>query len=244
MNVKPYDTPHSKKEQVRAMFDNIAPHYDLLNHVLSFRIDRLWRRRVVREAARCRPQRVLDLATGTGDLAIELARGIPAAQIMGIDLSEGMLAEARRKIAARGLTDRISLAVGDAERLDLPDAAVDVATVAFGVRNFGDLDAGLRELARTVKPGGRVVILEFSKPGTGWFGALYEFYTFRILPFIGGAVSRDRRAYAYLPASVGEFPVPGEFMRRMERAGFGDCRARSQSFGIAQIYIGTRQDEK
>lgn len=241
MSVKPYDTPCSKKEQVRTMFDRIAPHYDLLNHVLSFRIDRLWRRRVVEELAHCRPQRVLDLATGTGDLALETARRIPGVRVTGIDLSENMLAAARRKAAARGLQGRIEFRQGDAERLDLPDAAVDAATVAFGVRNFGDLDAGLRELARTIKPGGRVVILEFSRPRNRWIRAWYECYTFRVLPFVGGAVSRDRRAYAYLPASVSEFPAPEAFMAMMTQAGFGECRARSQSFGIAQIYVGVKR---
>ena len=244
MSVKPYDTPCSKKEQVQTMFDRIAPHYDLLNHVLSFRIDRLWRRRVVDEAARCRPQQVLDLATGTGDLAIAAAQRMPGVRVVGIDLSENMLAQARRKAAARGLAERIEFRRGDAECLDLPDAAVDAATVAFGVRNFGDLDAGLCELARTVKPGGRVVILEFSRPRNRWFRALYEWYAFRVLPLIGGAVSRDRRAYAYLPASVGEFPAPEAFMERMTQAGFGECRARSQSFGIAQIYTGVKNEAK
>lgn len=240
MMVKPYDNERTKKAQVREMFDNIAPRYDLLNHTLSLSIDRLWRRRAVKAAAGYAPRRILDVATGTGDLAIELARRIPAAQVTGIDLSEGMLAVARRKVAARGLEGRIALRAGDAEHLPTADASIDVATVAFGVRNFGDLDAGLRELARTIKPGGAVVILEFSRPRNRLFRALYEWYTYRILPRIGGAVSRDRRAYDYLPASVGEFPAPERFLERMRQAGFTQCRARSQSFGIAQLYIGER----
>lgn len=240
MTVKPYDTRTSKKSQVRTMFDRIAPRYDLLNHTLSFNIDRLWRRRVVRILRRRNPERILDLATGTGDLAIDLVRGIPGVRVTAVDLSEGMLDVARRKVAARGLGDRIELVQGDAERLVLPDAAVDAATVAFGVRNFGDLEAGLGELARTIRPGGTVAILEFSRPRNPLFRALYEFYTGRILPRIGGAVSRDRKAYEYLPASVGEFPAPEAFMGLMEQAGFRNCRARSQSFGIAQIYVGER----
>ena len=218
------------------MFDNIAPKYDLLNHTLSMSIDRVWRRRVVGEVRRAKPGRILDVATGTGDLAI--ARRIRDVQVLGVDLSEQMLAVARRKIEARGLDGRIVLDRGDAERLAVADASVDVATVAFGVRNFGDLGAGLRELARTIKPGGKVVILEFSRPRNRVFRALYEFYSYKILPRIGGLVSRDKRAYEYLPASVGEFPE--EFMAMMARAGFRNCRARSQSFGIAQIYIGER----
>ena len=222
------------------MFDNIAPKYDLLNHTLSMSIDRVWRRRVVGEVRRAKPGRILDVATGTGDLAIAMVRRIRDVQVLGVDLSEQMLAVARRKIEARGLDGRIVLDRGDAERLAVADASVDVATVAFGVRNFGDLGAGLRELARTIKPGGKVVILEFSRPRNRVFRALYEFYSYKILPRIGGLVSRDKRAYEHLPASVGEFPAPEEFMAMMARAGFRNCRARSQSFGIAQIYIGER----
>lgn len=242
MTVKPYHTQRSKKEEVQTMFDRIAPRYDLLNHTLSLNIDRLWRRRVVEEVRRGRPQRVLDVATGTGDLALETARRMPGVQVTGVDLSERMLDAARRKAAARGLDGRVTLVQGDAERLGFDDASFDAATVAFGVRNFGDLDAGLRELARTIRPGGRIVILEFSRPRNRVFRALFEFYSFRILPLVGGAVSRDRQAYAYLPASVGAFPAPEEFMRMMERAGFAGCCARSQSFGIAQIYIGHRPE--
>ena len=238
--MKPYNTDQTKKEEVREMFDNIAPKYDLLNHTLSMSIDRVWRRRVVGEVRRAKPGRILDVATGTGDLAIAMARRIRDVQVLGVDLSERMLAVARRKIEARGLDGRIVLDRGDAERLAVADASVDVATVAFGVRNFGDLGAGLRELARTIKPGGKVVILEFSRPRNRVFRALYEFYSYKILPRIGGLVSRDKRAYEYLPASVGEFPAPEEFMAMMARAGFRNCRARSQSFGIAQIYIGER----
>ena len=238
--MKPYNTDQTKKEEVREMFDNIAPKYDLLNHTLSMSIDRVWRRRVVGEVRRAKPGRILDVATGTGDLAIAMARRIRDVRVLGVDLSEQMLAVARRKIEARGLDGRIVLDRGDAERLAVADASVDVATVAFGVRNFGDLGAGLRELARTIKPGGKVVILEFSRPRNRVFRALYEFYSYKILPRIGGLVSRDKRAYEYLPASVGEFPAPEEFMAMMARAGFRNCRARSQSFGIAQIYIGER----
>lgn len=238
--MKPYNTDQTKKEEVREMFDNIAPKYDLLNHTLSVNIDRIWRRRVVNEVRRAKPRRILDVATGTGDLAIALARRIRDVQVMGVDLSEAMLAVARRKVEARGLDNRIVLERGDAEHLDVADASVDAATVAFGVRNFGDLAAGLRELARTIKPGGKVVILEFSRPRNRVFRALYEFYSYKILPRIGGLVSRDKRAYEYLPASVGEFPAPAVFLEMMEKAGFRNCRARSQSFGIAQIYIGER----
>lgn len=241
--MKPYNTEQTKKEEVREMFDNIAPRYDLLNHTLSMNIDRLWRRRVVTLVRRARPRRILDVATGTGDLAIAMARRIRDVQVLGVDLSEAMLAVARRKVEERGLDNRIVLDRGDAEHLAVADASVDVATVAFGVRNFGDLAAGLRELARTIKPGGQVVILEFSRPRNRAFRALYEFYSYKILPRIGGLVSRDKRAYEYLPASVGEFPAPERFMEMMAAAGFRNCRRRSQSFGIAQIYIGERCED-
>lgn len=238
--MKPYNTDQTKKEEVREMFDHIAPKYDLLNHTLSMSIDRLWRRYVVKTVRRAKPRRILDVATGTGDLAIAMARRIKDVQILAVDLSERMLDVARRKVEARGLDGRIVLDRGDAEHLDVATASVDVATVAFGVRNFGDLDLGLRELARVIKPGGKVVILEFSRPANPLFRAVYEFYSYRILPRIGGLVSRDRKAYEYLPASVGEFPPPAEFLRRLEAAGFKNCRARSQSCGIAQIYTGER----
>lgn len=238
--MKPYNTDQTKKEEVREMFDRIAPKYDLLNHTLSASIDRLWRRRVVNIVRRAKPRRILDLATGTGDLAIALARRIDGVQVLGVDLSEGMLDIARRKIEARGLDGRIVLDRGDAEHLEVAQASIDVATVAFGVRNFGDLDVGLRELARVIRPGGKVVILEFSRPANPWFRTVYEFYAYRILPRIGGLVSHDRKAYEYLPASVGEFPFPAEFLRRLEAAGFKNCKTRSQSFGIAQIYTGER----
>lgn len=238
--MKPYDTEHTKKEEVREMFDRIAPTYDKLNHMLSWNIDRLWRRHVVRQVKKCRPRRILDVATGTGDLAILLARQIPGAQVLGVDLSVRMLDEARRKVMERGLDERVLLDTGDAERLGVGEGVMDAVTVAFGVRNFGDLEAGLREMARTIKPGGRIVILEFSRPRNRIFRAVFEFYSYRVLPWIGGLVSKDKRAYEYLPASVGEFPAPDEFLKMLARAGFGKCRARSQSFGIAQIYIGEK----
>ncbi len=222
------------------MFDNIAPRYDLLNHTLSASIDRMWRRQVTRIVHRENPRRILDVATGTGDLAIGMARRIEGAHVLGVDLSERMLAVARRKVEARGLDTRIALDCGDAEHLNLGDGSVDVVTVAFGVRNFGDLDAGLREMARVLRTGGKVVILEFSRPQNPIFRALYECYSYRVLPCIGGLISRDKRAYEYLPASVGEFPSPPEFLKILARAGFKNCRAHSQSFGIAQIYIGEK----
>ena len=238
--MKPYNTEQTKKEEVREMFDRIAPTYDMLNHTLSLNIDRLWRRRVVRLVRRFAPRRILDVATGTGDLAIAMARRIRGTQVLGVDLSEGMLDIARRKVAEAGLDGRVVFDTGDAERLFVSDSAVDVATVAFGVRNFGDLGAGLRDIARTLREGGRIVILEFSTPRNPLARAFYGFWNRRVLPRVGGMVSRDRKAYEYLPESIGEFPAPERFLEMMSRAGFRNCKARSQSFGIAHIYVGEK----
>ena len=238
--MKPYNQEESKKVQVRNMFNNIAPTYDRLNHILSVNIDRLWRRRVVRLVQKMKPQQILDVATGTGDLAIAMARKIEGCRILGVDLSEQMLAVAREKVAACGLSETIALAVGDAEHLEVADGSVDVATVAFGVRNFENLEQGLREMHRTIKEGGHLVILEFSTPRARLFGALYHWYSHKVLPFIGRLISRDGAAYDYLPSSVDEFPAPEKFMEMLAGVGFKNCKARSQSFGIAQIYTAER----
>lgn len=238
--MKPYNQEESKKVQVRNMFNNIAPTYDRLNHILSVNIDRLWRRRVVRLVQKMKPQQILDVATGTGDLAIAMARKIEGCRILGVDLSEQMLAVAREKVAACGLSETIALAVGDAEHLEVADGSVDVATVAFGVRNFENLEQGLREMHRTIKEGGHIVILEFSTPRARLFGALYHWYSHKVLPFIGRLISRDGAAYDYLPSSVDEFPAPEKFMEMLAGVGFKNCKARSQSFGIAQIYTAER----
>lgn len=223
------------------MFDRIAPKYDLLNHTLSVGVDKIWRRRVVNHVRRLKPQRILDLATGTGDLAIAMARRILPAKVVGVDLSEGMLREAQRKVDGRGLAERIELRQGVAEDLKgLEGNSFDVATVAFGVRNFDNMEAGLREIWRVLRPGGEVVILEFSNPTHPLIKGLYRWYSHSILPRIGGVISRERSAYEYLPASVDEFPLPEVFMQRLEAAGFHSPKARSQSFGIARIYTASK----
>ena len=238
--MKPYNEEDSKKEQVRDMFDNIAPTYDRLNHILSINIDRLWRRRVVRLVRPMHPRRILDVATGTGDLAIAMAHKIPDCRILGVDLSEQMLAIAQEKVKARGMDEHITLSVGDAEHLDIADGSVDVVTVAFGVRNFENIELGLREMHRTINEGGHIVILAFSTPRSRLFGALYRWYSHKVLPFIGRLISRDGAAYDYLPSSVDEFPSSERFMEMLREAGFKNCKARSQSFGIAQIYTAER----
>ena len=234
------EEPTTKRDRVRLMFDDIAPTYDRLNHVLSFNIDRLWRRRVVRIVRRTGAKRILDMATGTGDLAIAMARRIRGCTVCGADLSPEMLEEARRKIVRRGLDERITLMECDAERIGLQAECVDAATIGFGIRNFEHPERGLSELFRTIKSGGHLVILEFSNPRNRLVGALYRFYSHRLLPIIGGAVSHNRAAYEYLPDSVDKFPAPEEFVRMLEAAGFTDVRRRPQSCGIAQIYIAKR----
>lgn len=222
------------------MFDNIAPTYDKLNHIFSLSIDKVWRRRVVRLVRRMKPLRILDLATGTGDLAIKMAKRIPKARIMGVDLSENMLAVAAEKVRRQGLDDHIALYQGDAENLDLADGVVDVVTVAFGVRNFGNIEQGLQEIWRALRPGGHIVVLEFSTPRNLLVRKLYQFYSNHVMKPVGGLVSRDRKAYNYLPDSIVEFDTPEEFIAKLERTGFEKCRRRSQSLGIAQIYIGQK----
>lgn len=239
--MKPYNQQQTKKEQVEAMFDNIAPSYDRLNHILSFQIDRLWRNRVVRIVRRHTPQRILDVATGTGDLAILLARKIKGASVVGVDLSEEMLNVARRKVHSEGLDSRILLEKGDAEGLTtIASDSVDVATVAFGVRNFEDLEGGLREMHRALKPGGKIVVLEFSTPRNRLIRWVYAQYSHHLLPAIGGLISKDKQAYIYLPESVDEFPSPERFSAILESVGFSAVRRYSQSFGIAHIYEATK----
>ena len=222
------------------MFNNIAPTYDRLNHLFSFSIDKLWRRRVVRRVRRFKPERVLDVATGTGDLAIKMAKAMPKAKIMGVDLSENMLSVAAEKVRRQGLDDHIALYQGDAENLDVANELVDVATVAFGVRNFGNVEQGLSEIWRALRSGGHLVVLEFSTPRNFLVRKLYQLYSNHIMKPVGGLVSKDRKAYDYLPDSIAAFPDRERFLDIMRKVGFDECRRHSQSLGIAQIYIGKK----
>ena len=222
------------------MFNNIAPTYDRLNHLFSFSIDKLWRRRVVRRVRRLKPERVLDVATGTGDLAIKMAKAMPKAKIMGVDLSENMLSVAAEKVRRQGLDDHIALYQGDAENLDVANGLVDVATVAFGVRNFGNVEQGLSEIWRALRSGGHLIVLEFSTPRNFLVRKLYQFYSNHVMKPVGGLVSKDRKAYDYLPNSIAAFPDRERFLDIMRKVGFDECRRHSQSLGIAQIYIGKK----
>ncbi len=239
--MKPYNEEQSKKEQVEIMFDNIAPTYDKLNHIMSLNIDRVWRRRVMRIVRRAKAHKIMDVATGTGDLAIAMAKRVDRTQILGVDLSEEMLAVARRKVEKQGLEERIMLAKGDAENLDMVSTeSIDAATVAFGVRNFENIERGLSEIYRTLKPGGKLVVLEFSMPKNRFVRWIYSQYAHRLLPRIGGMISKDKQAYTYLPDSVEEFPSPERFAEILRGVGFKSVKTRSQSFGIAYIYDATK----
>lgn len=224
------------------MFNNIAPTYDRLNHIFSLSIDRLWRRRVVRLVRKMKPQRILDLATGTGDLAIKMAKRIPKAHIMGVDLSENMLAVAAEKVRRQGLDDHVALYQGEAESLDVGDGVLDVVTIAFGIRNFGDIDGSLREISRALNSGGHIVILEFSTPRNPVVRYFYRLYSNHVMKPVGGLVSKDKKAYDYLPDSIEEFPDPERFLDIMRHAGFTECRRKSLSMGIAQIYIAQKPE--
>lgn len=237
----PLPPPETKATEVRRMFGAIAPRYDLLNHLLSANRDRTWRRRAVdRLLERVPPYGiVLDACAGTFDLSVELAdRAAFSGSVLGFDFAYPMLAAGRSKLAGRN----IAPACADALRLPLPDDSVAGAMVAFGVRNLADLDAGLRELARVTRPGGRLVVLEFMTPHWQPFRAFYLFYFRRILPLVGRLVSRHGSAYDYLPASVLQFPEPAELARRMEAAGFADVEWDAMTGGIVALHCATRVD--
>ena len=236
-NHPPIGEAAGKKQQVEAMFDAIAPRYDLLNRVLSFGIDQWWRKLAVNWLRPDAPRRILDVATGTADLAIR-ALDLDPEKVVGVDISEEMLRVGREKLAQMGLADRITLQRGDSEKLPFSDNQFDAALVAFGVRNFEDLGRGLSQIARILRPGGRLVVLEFSHPRAFPIKQLYAFYSRYVLPRIGSAVSKDSGAYRYLPASVAAFPDGEDFLAVMQQSGFRNVQERRLTFGIASLYKG------
>jgi len=221
------------------MFDNISHRYDFLNRFLSMGIDVQWRKKTVKLVKRHKPSVILDIATGTADLAIALRR-TGAKEIVGVDISEGMLAVGREKVKKKNLSGLIRLQYGDSEKLPFADETFDVVTVAFGVRNFEHPEAGLREIRRVLKPGGALYVLEFSKPEKFPVKQLYHFYFRNILPVWGRMISKDQAAYTYLPNSVDAFPYGQRFLDLMERAGFGKTVQKPLSFGISTIYSGQK----
>jgi demethylmenaquinone methyltransferase / 2-methoxy-6-polyprenyl-1,4-benzoquinol methylase len=236
MTTVPYkDSNLSKKRQVEEMFDQISPRYDLLNHLLSANIDKTWRRKAVEILSTFQPKTILDVATGTADFAIAAADLMPE-KITGIDLSEGMMNIGRQKINKLGLNHLIELQKADSESLPFNNDAFDAVTVGFGVRNFENLQKGLEEIYRVLKPGGIFIVLEFSRPENKVFGSLYIFYFTKILPLLGRLISSNNRAYSYLPESVQNFPDGKDFLERLEKAGFNSCTSKPLTMGIASIY--------
>jgi demethylmenaquinone methyltransferase/2-methoxy-6-polyprenyl-1,4-benzoquinol methylase len=233
----------SKKQQVAEMFNHIANRYDFLNHFLSGGVDNFWRRRAIRELLPLRPKTILDIATGTGDLAIMMAKRLRPEKITGIDISPGMLELGRQKINTLNLGSCVRLQEGDSEAISFPADSFDAVTVAFGVRNFQNLEKGLQEMLRVLKPGGKLVILEFSKPGKGFFRLLYKTYLRHIACRVGKIISRNADAYKYLHDSVNAFPEGAGFRTILNDTGFVHTYYRKLSLGVCSIYSGTKEPE-
>ena len=239
-SIKPYNEDEKKSVQVERMFDNIAPAYDQLNHTLSWGIDKSWRKKAINWLKPFRPQRMMDVATGTGDFAIQACRVLNPKELIGTDISEGMMNVGRQKVKDAGLEGRISFAKEDCTALTFPDNRFDAITVAFGVRNFEDLDKGLREMHRVLDTNGKLVILELSEPE--WFPMkqLYALYSKVVIPTLGKLLSKDRSAYTYLPQSIKAFPQ-GEVMREIIlKAGFSEANFKRLTLGICTLYTATK----
>lgn len=240
-SVTPYKNENAtKKEQVATMFNNISKTYDFLNHFLSLGIDIIWRKKAIAELKNDNPQNILDVATGTGDFAFESLKILNPLKIVGVDISQGMLDIASEKIQKRGLSDKFEVRLGDSEKLLFDDNEFDAVTVAYGVRNFENLEKGLSDMLRVLKPGGKAVILEFSKPKVFPVKQLYSFYFHYVTPSIGKIFSKDNSAYKYLPESVEAFPDGKDFIALMERVGYRNTKNRPLAFGICSIYTGIK----
>ena len=239
--VTPYKDPNAtKKEQVATMFNNISKTYDFLNHFLSLGIDVIWRKKAIRELVKDQPRKILDVATGTGDFAFEAIGILKPEKVIGVDISKGMLEIAEEKIKKRNLQETFEVRLGDSEKLLFEDNSFDAVTVAFGARNFENLEAGLADMFRVLCPRGKVVVLEFSKPRAFPIKQLYNFYFHSILPGIGKIFSKDNSAYTYLPESVAAFPDGKDFTALMEKIGYKNAKSRSLAFGICSIYTGVK----
>lgn len=229
------------KEKIEGMFDNIAKDYDSLNHIMSLSIDKIWRRKAIKRIKdACEAPRVLDVACGTGDFSIAIAKAVKKGDVIGVDISKEMLEVMRQKVLKNKLESIISQEVGDGEALRFPDGSFDRVVNAFGIRNFENREKGLQEALRVLKPGGRLVILELSRPQNKIIRWFYDLYFLHILPIIGGKVSGDKAAYAYLPASVKAFPGKKEFTDELRRAGFVNITHRAFTFGICRMYTGEK----
>jgi demethylmenaquinone methyltransferase/2-methoxy-6-polyprenyl-1,4-benzoquinol methylase len=238
--VKPYgDSSKSKKEEVAEMFNNISAKYDFLNHFLSLGIDKLWRKKAVKMLRSINPKRILDIATGTGDFALE-SLSLKPTQIVGLDISSGMLDHGRVKMKKKGVDHIITMQQGDSEDIPYEDNYFDGLTVGFGVRNFENLEKGLGEMLRVVRPGGKLIILEFSKPKKFPIKQLFAFYSKNIIPILGKSISKDSNAYTYLPESVAAFPEGKDFENILAKVGYKEINSTLVSGGIATIYAGTK----
>lgn len=238
--VKPYDSDTAKTGQVREMFNSIAPAYDVMNRMMTFGIDTIWRRKAIKMLGEYKPRKVLDVATGTGDLAFLIDELIKPHTLLGIDLSEGMLSVAREKATRRGVADRLTFAIEDCMSLTLPSDTYDAITVAYGVRNFENLKQGYAEMYRVLSPGGVLCVIELSTPEHFPFRQLYKFYTYTIIPLVGRIVSRDKQAYSYLPRSVAAVAQGEEMLDIFRSVGFKNCRLRRLTFGACTIYMGEK----
>ncbi|MCI5080385.1 MAG: bifunctional demethylmenaquinone methyltransferase/2-methoxy-6-polyprenyl-1,4-benzoquinol methylase UbiE [Saprospiraceae bacterium] len=236
--VKPYNEEASKKKEVSKMFNRIAPYYDFLNRLLSLGIDTIWRKKAIQQLRQNNPKVILDVATGTADLALETAKQLQPEKIVGIDISTQMLDIGRTKISKKGLDQMIRLEEGDSENLPFSDNTFDAITVAFGVRNFENLEKGLQEMYRVLKPNGQLVVLEFSRPTVFPIKQLFNFYFRNILPQIGKLTSKDPRAYAYLYESVQAFPDGQDFVNILSKTGYKSNQCKALTLGICSIYSG------
>lgn len=238
--VKPYyKDDSSKKEEVAEMFNNISGRYDFLNHLLSLGIDKLWRKRAVKELKEINPKRILDIATGTGDFALSTLRLKPE-EVVGVDISQGMLDVGKAKMKKKGVADIVKMELGDSENLRFESDTFDGITVGFGVRNFENLEKGLADMLRVLRPGGKAIILEFSKPKKFPVKQTFGFYSKRIIPLLGSSISKDKRAYAYLPESVAAFPEGDDFLAILKKLGYTQVKGIPVSGGIATIYTGIK----
>ncbi|WP_300602232.1 bifunctional demethylmenaquinone methyltransferase/2-methoxy-6-polyprenyl-1,4-benzoquinol methylase UbiE [Niabella sp.] len=236
-HIIPYkESEKTKKEQVAEMFDRIAPRYDLTNRVLSGRTDVAWRKKAIGMLKKYQPQQVLDIATGTGDMALRAYKMLGPQQVTGVDISAQMLEVGRQKIAKEGLSDRITLELGDSENLQFPNNRFDAAMAAFGVRNFENLEKGLSEMYRVLKPGGQLLIIEFSRPKPGVFKGLYQLYMNVLAPQIAGLLKQNKEAYQYLNKSARAFPERKDFTGILEKVGFSNARYKALTLGICCIY--------
>ena len=238
--IKPYNQDATKTQQVEAMFDNIASTYDTLNHRLSWNIDRYWRKKAIKRLAAHAPKKILDIATGTGDFAIQACQQLPEVQITAVDISEGMMQVGRQKVKEKGLQQHIQFEREDCTALSYPDNTFDAITTAFGIRNFASLDKGLEEMCRVLRPGGQLCILELTQPMSFPMRQLFHIYSHTVLPLYGRLISKDTEAYSYLTKTIEAFPQGERMMNILRQAGFREAEFQRLTLGICTLYFATK----